>query len=98
MSKIIDLLKEYKYAVLLIIAITCMLLYVRNDRMLKVDILRKAYKEEYDNFDIEGHKEYINSGSYDSIPEDAKLSDYVPTKTSPLEYLCDEKRGICIEN
>jgi hypothetical protein len=74
-----------------------MLLYIRNDRLLKVDFLRNLYKEEFDSFDITSHNEYINSGSFDSIPEDANLKDFTPIKTSELETNCDEKRQKCIE-
>ena len=43
------------------------------------------------------HKEYIMSGSFDSIPEDANLINFEPTKTSELTTNCDEKRDTCIE-
>ncbi len=97
MYKIIDFIKRNSYVILIVIASLCMLLYIRNDRTLKTDLLRNLYKEEFDSFDIEKHKEYIESGSYDSIPEDANLKDFKPTKTSELVTNCDEKRQECIE-
>ena len=98
MSKIINFIKKNSYIILIVIAIACMLLYIRNDRMLKMDFLRNLYKEEFDSFDIQKHKEYVVSGSSDSIPADAQLKDYTPTKTSELVTLCDEKRQECITN
>ncbi len=97
MSRIIDFIKKNSYVILIVIASLCMLLYIRNDRILKTNFLRNLYKEEFDSFDIEKHKEYIASGSYDSIPEDANLKDFKPTKTSELITNCDEKIQQCIE-
>ena len=97
MFKIIEFIKKNSCAILIVIAIACMLLYIRNDRMLKMDFLRNLYKEEFDSFDIQKHKEYVESGSFDSIPEDANLKDFTPTKTSELVTNCDEKRQECIE-
>ena len=98
MSKMINFIKKYSCAILVSIALVCMLIYVRTDRMLKVNFLKNLYKEEYDNFDLTSHKEYIMSGSFDSIPEDANLANYEPTKTSELVTNCDEKRDTCITN
>jgi len=93
----IDFLKKNKTTVLVIVIIVTMLLYVNRDRMIKSDILRKAYKEEFDSFDIQAYKNYVKGGTYVSAPADAKLVDYVPTKTSKLVAYCDEKREECIE-
>ena len=91
-------MKKYSCAILVSIALVCMLVYVRNDRILKINFLKNLYKEEYDNFDLVKHKEYVMSGSFDSIPEDANLANYEPTKTSELVTNCDEKRTQCITN
>ena len=85
-----------KTIVLVIIIIIAMLLYVNRDRMIKSDILRKAYKEEFDSFDIQAYKNYVKAGDFVSPPADAK-TDYIPTKTSKLVTNCDEKREECIE-
>ena len=83
--------------ILVIGIIIAMLLYVNRDRMIKTDILRKAYKEEFDSFDIQAYKNYVKAGDFVSPPADAKVVDYVPTKTSKLVTNCDEKRQECIE-
>ena len=94
----LDLLKKNKITVVVVIVIIAMLLYINRDRMIKSDILRKAYKEEFDSFDIQAYKNYVKGGTYVSAPADAKVVDYVPTKTSELVTLCDEKREECITN
>ena len=87
-----------KMTVLVIIIIIGMLIYVNIDRMMKVDILRKAYKEEFDSFDIQKYKNYVKSGSFTVENADAEVVDYIPTKTSKLVTNCDEKREVCITN
>lgn len=93
----LKLIINNKMTILFIIAIITMLLYVNRDRLNKANILRKVYAEEFDNFDIAAYKNYIKAGTYVSAYADAKVVDYVPTKTSDLVAWTDEKREESIE-
>ena len=97
-TSILQMVSNNKIIVLVIITMIAMLLYVNRDRMIKSDILRKAYKEEFDSFDIQAYKNYVKAGDFISPPADANVMDYIPTKTSKLVTNCDEKREECITN
>jgi len=86
--------KEIVFGIILVIVI---IIYINRDRVNKSYILRQLYKEEFDNFDIEAHKNYIAGGSYDMQAADAGLKDFIPTKTSELVAWQDEKREEAIE-
>ena len=87
--------KEFLFGFIIVILV---ITYINRDRINMSNVLRKVYKEEYDNFDETKHKEYIKSGSFNSTYEDAKLQNYKPTKVSELVTFCDEKRDTCITN
>lgn len=80
-----------------IILVIVIVIYVNRDRANKAYILRQLYKEEFDNFDEQAHKNFVKSGSYIAEPADANLKDFTPTKTSELVLYADEKREEAIE-
>lgn len=78
------------------VLIAGVLLYVNRDRLQKANILRKAYKDEFDNFDIQAHKQYITGGSYQAEQADAG-TDFVPKKTSKFVAYCQEGIEECMQ-
>jgi hypothetical protein len=96
-TNVFQSLSEYKEIIFGFILIIIVVTYINRNKIIMSNILRKVYKEEYDNFDEVKHKEYIKSGSFNSIQEDSKLQTYTPTKVSELVTFCDEKREECIQ-
>ena len=95
LTNILQSASNNKVTALVIIAIICMLLYVNRNRLMKANILRKAYAEEFNDFDISAYKNYIKEGTY-NVEQEEVDNDYVPTKTSELVTNCNAKIEECI--
>lgn len=90
-NKLIKFLNKNKKIILSLILVVIVILYVNKDKIEKINLLKKVYKEEYDSINIE-----LNP-LYKVEPDDAKLKDFVPKKTSDLIAYCDESIEECIE-
>ena len=86
MFKLKDILKT----VVLIGGIIMIISISFYDRQNKAKIIRKASKEEFDNFDIQAYKNYVTGGSYSVESAPANIADFKPTKTSKLVTLMNE--------
>ena len=71
-----------------VVLVVGLLLFLNYDRLKRVALLRKLYKDEFDNFDIQAHKNYVTGGNYQVEQADVVHSE--PTKTSELITLEDE--------
>ena len=96
-ANVLQSLQNNKQIVFGIILVIVIVVYINRDRVNKAYILRQLYKEEYDNFDIQAHKNYVKGGSYDVEAADAGIKEFKPTKTSELVAWIDEKREEGIE-
>lgn len=88
-TNVLQSLLGYKQIIFGIIVVIVILIFINRDRFNMSNILRKKYKEEYDNFD-ENSPFFVEN-------DDSKLKDFKPKKTSELLTYCDEKREECIE-
>jgi len=96
-KKLIDIINKNKKVILSIVLVIAILIYLNKDRLQKLNIIRKTLKDEFDNFDIEAHKHYVEGGAYVAEQAPANVVDYTPTKTSELVAYCDESIEECIQ-
>ena len=98
---LMSLLKKNKKSIITIIIIAVIfsiLFYNRKSlEQSKLNIVRKVYKDEFDNFDIQAFKNYMDTGAFVEKHADANVVDYKPTKTSELVSVCDESIEECME-
>ena len=93
LKKLLNMIKKNKEFIIGIIIVIAIVSYINRDRIQKAGVLRKLYREEYDNYDLSHNiptafqKEYADAG----------VDTYNPTKTSELVAYCDEKREECVE-
>ena len=88
--------KLNKTLIFVVPLIIVMLVYLSYDRLRNANIIRQVHKDEFDNFDIQAHKNFVAGGNYQVEQADAG-TDHVPTKTSEFVAYCDESIEECMQ-